>query len=339
LKTKNRNILLLSVIFIITYALVLFYLNSNKNQRINAITNTHLEKLKTHYEVLLYHQKVTANASYQSTIELQRVTEILAKAYKANEKEKNHLRQELYNLLINKYNIFKTKGVLQYQFVLPNNISFLRMHKPSRFGDSLKNERADFVFANKNHRLIRGFEQGKTAHGFRHVYPIFDKNGNHVGAMEISFSSEVLQDYLTKISKIHTHFLVDKSILKARGWDRDDLVLNYKSSAEHNNYMITMTKNHTIKKCIEENKIKIAEIKDTIKENIKKEKAFSLYITWNKRVQVISFYPIKNIQGDKNFAWLVSYEYDDFVMMAINSFNINSILSFFHFVYNLLFPL
>ncbi len=65
---------------------------------------------------------------------------------------------------------------MQYHFVFPDNIVFLRMHKPSKFGDDLTNIRTDFNFTNKNLEVVRGFAQGRTSHAFRNVYPIINNN-------------------------------------------------------------------------------------------------------------------------------------------------------------------
>ena len=42
------------------------------------------------------------------------------------------------------------------QFVNKDNISFLRVHKPSKYGDDLTNVRADFKYVNKTKKSIRG---------------------------------------------------------------------------------------------------------------------------------------------------------------------------------------
>jgi len=165
----------------------------------------------------------------------------MKKAIHATTEEKAILRKELQKILASKYALLKMKGVLQYHFILPNNESFLRMHKVDKFGDDLTNVRADFKYINKMKVPIHGFTQGRTTHGFRNTYPIINDKGEHLGAMEISFSSDSFQEYLTNISKIHTHFLVDKNIFDSNAWKRDDLIVKYTQSEEDKDFMLAIS--------------------------------------------------------------------------------------------------
>ncbi len=242
----------------------------------------------------------------------------MSQAKNATKENKALLRDELQKLLASKYERGKEKGVLQYHFLLPNNESFLRMHKPGKFGDDLTNVRDDFEYVNRTKKPIRGFTQGRTAHGFRNTFPIFDKNNEHIGAMEISFSSDSFQWYLNNISHIHTHFLVDKHLFDAKTWARDDLVLKYSPSAENSNYMITLGDIHTKEKCIDENRVKLKPVREEIDSKVLLGKMFSLYVNHSDHIDVVSFLPIKNLK-DKTVAWLVSYEESPFIEMTLKS--------------------
>lgn len=253
---QKRYTIIISLfsVFLILNFIIDGFIDSNKKQRIEIALNSNLKNLETHYKVILDNQKISADATYKSTINMKEVISILSQANQEHDEDTlNILREKLKNILTKKYNILKVKGVLQYHFVLPDNTVFLRMHKPLRFGDDLTNVRADFKYVNQYKKSVHGFTQGRTAHGFRNTYPIFDEKGNHLGAVEISYSSEILQEQLTNVSQIHTHFLVSKDIFSSRAWKRDDLVLKYLKSAENEDFMITMTRNHTKKKCIIEN--------------------------------------------------------------------------------------
>ena len=312
----NKNNLFIFLFFVVANIGVYFVVEINKDQRIQKALDQHVNKLQTHYEILLYHQKQTANASYQSTFEDPKIASIIQKAYHANEEERTLLRTQLHDLLAKKYNTLKSKGVLQYHFVFPNNTVFLRMHKPSKFGDDLTGIREDFMFVNEHKTPIHGFDQGRTAHGFRHVYPVFNDD-EYVGAVEISFSSEILQEYLTEISKIHTHFLVDKHIFDVKAWNRDDLVNRYVQSSEHPDYMITMTSKHNFNICVVSNQHRLEPVLDKIDAGIKKGDPFAVYTLFKGNADIISFIPIKNTQDTKTLGWLVSYETDDFVNMTL----------------------
>ena len=315
---KPKIILLFTFIFLVINIFVYVVTDKIEQEKVKIVLNDNLKSLRTHYEILLQSQKITAEAIYYSTISRKRFIEIMSKAKDATKEQRIALREEMYNLLKVKYGIMKTKGVLQYQFVFPNNISFLRMHKPSKFGDDLTNIRYDFKYVNKNLEPIRGFTQGRTAHGFRNTFPIFDKEGNHLGAMEVSFSSNDFQWYLNHVSHIHSHFLVNKKIFDVKTWQRDDLILKYAQSSENSDFMLSIGDTHTRRKCIDENLKRIKPIKKEIDTQMAKGEKFCKYVKYDNHIDVIAFLPIKNLEN-KTVAWLVSYEKSPIILLALNS--------------------
>ena len=326
---KIKLYFLLLLLLVVLNGVVYKLTEVNQQQRIDLVLKKNIKTLKTHYELLLRTQKITAQAAYNSTILSEDFINILSKANHANIHEKTILREELKKLLDKKYEILKLQGVLQYHFILPNNESFLRMHKPLKFGDDLTNIREDIKYVNRTKNMIIGFTQGRTAHGFRNTFPIFDKLNNHIGAMEVSFSSDSFQEYLTNISHIHSHFLVKKDIFNTKAWTRDDLLLKYQQSAEHPNYMITMTKQHNKEQCIDQNKIKLAPVLDKIIKMETLQKPFAIYVKHEENhIDVAAFIPIKNMSSQV-VAWLVSYEENDFIKMTLKSGMTIRTISFF----------
>lgn len=298
--------LLLTLLFIGMNATVYYLTKFYSKNKIDMVLGQDLETLQTHYNILLQTQKISALATYKSTIGMDRVIEIMIEASDARKRKKSQLREELHNLLNDKYQILKEKGVLQYQFVLANNESFYRAHKPSKFGDDLTNIREDFKYVNKIKEPIQGFTQGKTAHGFRNTFPMTDEQGNHIGAMEVSFSSDRLEWFLNTISGVNTHFLVKKSIFEAKSWNREDMVLKYITSSENENYMITLTGIHTKEKCVNQNGIKLRPIKKEIARKIEEKQPFTSFVEYKNKIVMIAFVPIKNIKK-QTVAWIVSY--------------------------------
>ncbi len=324
--SKFKYIILLIVVFIFLNFIIYIFTEQNKNQRIELALKSHIDKLETHYEILMHQQKLTADGAFKSTILKPHVLEVFTKAYETkNKKQRDKLRVEFYNLLKHRYKRLVKKGVLQYHFVFPNNEVFLRFHKPSKYGDNLTNIRNDFAYTNEHQKVVTGFAQGRTSHAFRNVYPLFNtsKKDNtkkqHIGAMEISFSSEGLQENFTLISKMHTHFLVNKTIFDTKTWERDDLVLKYNQSAEDPNHMMTMTKKHSKERCIIQNKLKLRPILEDIKSHIIKGKQFSLYVKNNNDITSLAFFPILGNIENKTLAWIVSYENNEFIKVSLQN--------------------
>ena len=325
MKLSQVNIIILLTIMFIGFNSVVYYFTErNQNERIQIAFNENIKDLETHYKVLLHNQSIAADSMYLFTTTTRKdVTILLEKALDSSEEGRVLVRKQLYDLLNGAYQIMKMQGVLQYHFIFPNNQSFLRFHKPKKFGDDLSTVREDFSYTNQTQKPIKGFAQGKTTHGFRNTYPLFSKNGRHLGAVEISFSSDNVQNYLATISKIHTHFLVNKKIFKAHTWKRDDLVLKYVQSAEHEDFMLSMRGLHSQEKCITENKHNFEEQRDEIQNGMKNQKKFAVYsFLDNYDVTIASFFPIKGVLGDETLAWLVSYEKSPFIFSTLMSTNI-----------------
>jgi methyl-accepting chemotaxis protein len=73
-------------------------------------------------------------------------------------------------------------GVEQAHFHLAPAVSFLRLHKPSQYGDDISG-RYTVVVANQTQQPVRGIETGKGGLGFRAVVPV-RKDGQHIGTFE-----------------------------------------------------------------------------------------------------------------------------------------------------------
>lgn len=325
---KIQTKILLVLLFILINVSTYYISKLNSETIIDVVLKDNTEMLNAHYKVLLETQKKMANATYKSTIEIDRVLEIIRLANSASTSEKNTLRDELHSSLQKKYQILKEAGVLQYQFLLSNNESFYRAHKPSKFGDDLTNVREDFKYTNKTKKQIRAFTQGRTTHAFRNTFPLFDKDNNHIGAMEVSFSSDSFQWYLNYISGIHSHLIVNKSIFDEKTWQRDDLDLKYEQGSEHQDYMITLGEIHSKEKCVTENSKKLSKVRQEIDAKILTGKAFSLYVSHYDRIEAISFIPVLGMNKTP-LAWLVSYDKNMLIQSTLQNVLIVRTVIFF----------
>ncbi len=253
-----------------------------------------------------------------------------------DEKEKTALREELYKRLKDKYEIMKAKGVLQFHFVLSDNTTFLRMHKPQKYNDDISTIRYSFKYVNETKKPTRGLESGRTTHAFRNVYPILDENKNHLGALEISFSSDYLQWYLTNINKLHVHFLIKEKLFDSTIWKRNDKVVEYIKSAENKDFMISFDKNsHLIKQCITDYTKRLKVQQENIGLKMGQKEPFGIYNTHNEYTEAIAFYPIKDIKNEDTVAWLVSYTNDEFISSTL--FGVKIVRGVFFILFVILF--
>lgn len=98
----------------------------------------------------------------------------------------------------------------QSQFHLPDSTSFLRLHKPGKYGDSLKGFRFTVNVCNKEKKIVQGLEKGKAGYGIRVVAPVF-YNGEHVGSFEYGadFGLEFLKSLKKELNGEYIIYTID----------------------------------------------------------------------------------------------------------------------------------
>jgi len=97
-------------------------------------------------------------------------------------------REALARLYVDDFaSLKKTTGVRQFQFHVPPATSFLRVHKPAKFGDDLSSFRKTVLQTNKAKQAQTGLEKGVAGIGIRGVVPVSASSG-HVGSVEFGLS-------------------------------------------------------------------------------------------------------------------------------------------------------
>ncbi|MGE4479417.1 MAG: methyl-accepting chemotaxis protein [Deferribacterales bacterium] len=130
-------------------------------------------------------------------------------------------------------------GIAQFQFHTPPAISFLRLHKPDKFGDDLSSFRQTVVDANKQQKPMIGLEVGRGGPGLRAVFPVFYE-GKLYGSVEyggsIDSSLESVKDTFDMDYVIGIKDSVFKQAKRFETKDTDivkDGVVFYKYTNEH----------------------------------------------------------------------------------------------------------
>lgn len=105
------------------------------------------------------------------------------------------IRQALLDLMHPRWDyLTKVYDVRQLQFHLgPGSLSFLRVHKPEKFGDRMDDLRFTIVDTNAERTPRMGFETGRVYSGLRGVVPVWASDPQsgqriHVGALEAGTS-------------------------------------------------------------------------------------------------------------------------------------------------------
>jgi len=254
--------------FITIFVLFIFFAhNIAHNIKDKSISNHKLEKTNEAYLKYLatYNaHKEFANIVFRTIIQHDDIINAF----------ENKNRNLLYDLLKDDYKELEKFNVKQLHFHLKNNDSFLRMHRPNKFGDNLSEVRGTVKYVNKYQKPIDGFEEGKVFNGFRYVFPVYNKNNTHIGSVEISFSALLFIEELNESYAMKCNLYINKQIVNKKLFTTEKT--NYLQSIFDNYYnqktVINYLKNNKLEKTTF-----TKEIIQNINSKIKDEKIFSIY--------------------------------------------------------------
>ena len=311
----TKSIILLAVLsFVLLESLVLIGVTYIKKSDTKNYLSIVSPDFKSHIDIASSHLTDISRIFYDITIDKPKIEDLMFKASSTqNEKLQAKLRQELYQELVPSYEYMKKYNVRQLHFQLPKTVSFLRFHKPSKFGDSLLGVRETLEYVNEFRTPISAFEEGRIFNGFRNVYPIY-KDNIFVGTVEISFSFSGMQEILSKIDSTTYIFLIKESIVGSKVFDEEKL--NYKKS-EFKQFLYDKT---TLKDTMQIGLKEVTKINSHIAEKVNKSlkegKLFSLFYKekemYENNTIIISFVPVSNLE-DEVVAYIIHYEFGNFI--------------------------
>ncbi|WP_164971015.1 ATP-binding protein [Halarcobacter mediterraneus] len=293
--------------------LFLFYSNYKKT------TEEYLQKKTTkhylNYKSIYNRYKQIANIVFETEINTNEILSLYKNAYTSNKTQKMLIRGKLYNLLKDKYKQLKVYNLKQLHFHLPNNESFLRMHRPNIFGDNLSNIRLTVSIANKTKKYTHGFEEGRIFNGFRFVYPL-NYNNIHIGSVEISFSVLALIDSIKENYDTNSNFLIRKDIVDKKVFKE-----------EKSNYLQSPNKDFYFEKSVYNKYKPLSVHKDSVDytNKILEGNSFSTFIEELNLIKTVI--PIKNPISNQVVAALCICEEDFFIKDAKRNFFIFSSFS------------
>jgi len=251
---------------------------------------------QSEYDTIYWKIQEQSAMIFQETINKKEIIDIFKDAYTADKKQQAIIREKLYQKLFPSYNrLKKLIHLKQLHFHLPNNHSFLRVHKPDKFGDDLTNVRDTVAYVNKYKKPIDGFEEGRIYNGFRFVYPLSDEKNNHLGSVEISFASSSFQNTLSNNTRV-SQFIFSKKIIEKKVW-HNEITLNYLPSKISPHFFIennwdNNSQSTEIKKKI--HKYLTPKITKVFEEKLISKKAYSISLETPEQTYILSFLPIKN---------------------------------------------
>jgi len=194
-----------------------------------SLYNEHqLETATMELETLKEAYATTAKTTFEIAVNTQTVCSLMSAASSTQDpRQLNKIRKELYKELFSVYQELEENNLRQLHFHLPGSISFLRFHRPDKYGDSLKGIRLSIDAVNESKKEVHGFEEGRIFNGFRHVFPLFDGN-RFVGTVELSYSFDAIKELASRLYPSQYDLILKKELIESTVFNEEQS--NYSDS-------------------------------------------------------------------------------------------------------------
>jgi len=299
----RKHILVTTTLFLIVYSLAVLYATNKKQLRIDKIIELENEEIKNKMNLILNSYESIANIVYENEINTPEITKLIYEGLHSEGDERKKYRKILRKKMVKLNNSLIKEEIRQFHFHLNTNESFLRMHKPKKYGDDLSGIRETVELVNQNKTFYKGFEEGRIFNGYRYVFPIFHKN-EHVGSVEISISMAV---FIKKLDNYNT-FIIDKNVVENKVYKEEQS--NYINSDISEDYFYDK-KVQEKEEYLTISKEKIFRINKEIYKEIQpflnKKEEFKIIKNIDFVDYLIAFIPIKNIL-DNEVAYIINYK-------------------------------
>lgn len=232
-------------------------------------------------------------------------------------------RRRLQALLEPLYKEMVPIGFRQFHFHFPDHTSFLRLHRPEKYGDDLTGIRETVERTNADLVQTVGFEEGRIYNGYRFVYPLIWE-GRHLGSVETSISLLPVGRELCRINQAYgdrsaTFLLMKRGIVEAKVWEEERG--RYGLVSEGDRYLIDARFS-----TIEDEKL--FQIKETLRDRVRplmeKGHSFAVPLRLEGDSFLCEFLPTKNI-SDHVVGYVVHFHQDESFFLLQRSFQMRVI--------------
>jgi len=321
IKVENENKVSFGIFIFLFFALSIAYyllVEYNFEDKKSKFFDRYNHNIKKEYLIIEKKFSTVAETMFHTVINKPEVLRVVNKAYDGD-KQKDLARKKLYRMLVKDYEFFKSYNLRQLHFHLKNNESFLRFHRPNKYGDNLSGIRSTVEWVNDNVSKIEGFEEGRIYNGFRYVFPLLlndlNDKSKHIGSVETSFSTFSIATEFASVHNSKASFIINKDIVNRKVFKN-----------EQGNYLDSPFKGYSyergVKKQFEHSFIEINT--ELLSENffadatkdISKGKVFSIP-SKNENI-IFTFIPLKNPVTNEVVAAIILQQ-DDYELAKQNN--------------------
>ncbi len=289
-----RFIAILFFIAVVITANAALFVYHNHNREI--IKNGYINELSDEIVVILGVYSDMSNMIYDLHINKDSVKKIFASAVKSrNLKQKDLYRKKLFNKLNVLYQEVLQYNFRQLHFHEKDNKSFLRFHRPGKYGDDLTGIRYSVELVNRKRKSAAGFEEGRIFNGYRFVYPLSYAK-EHIGSVEISISMRTVLDQLRKKFNKRGQLIIRRDLVEGKVFAAE--LGNYDPWPVNENYMIdkAVSRGGDVLKASDVKNLQ--QTADFLNSPGGQGMARCFEVLLNNGPSIITFIPIKNISGE-----------------------------------------
>lgn len=295
--------IIFSLLFLVIAILFIYVICNLVDNRKKEHLDAEKKLIQVTYNTIINAYEIYSNIIYFNKLNTKDTKSILENVYNSSKEQQNQIRTKLYNHLIDMYDNMDDYKLKQLHFHLKNNDSFLRFHRPSKYGDNLTDVRRAVAFVNEHQKPISGFEEGRIYNGYRFVYPLKYK-GEYLGSVETSVSMKSILDDLKKELTSEADFIIKKSVVDATVFEEEnnnyvqceidkDFYHERSISNKANEAMETIIKEYFDKNPTES------------KANLNSGEIFNFYSHYKDNYYITTYLPIKNVISNQTVAYII----------------------------------
>jgi len=314
---KRRLALKYFLLFALTASVFVTLVYKIQADRINEHLDAEKELAASTYRSIIKGYGAQADIIYYNRIDVPDVIGLYKRAWAAPESERTKIRRKLYEHLLPVYQNISLYHLKQLHFHLKNNESFLRFHRPEKFGDNLTGIRDTVAYVNKTHGPVSGFEEGRIFNGYRFVYPLFD-GSDYLGSVEISISMQNILESIRNEFDAKVDFIIASKTVTSKVFEEEQQ--NYVPSPLFGSYLrersLVALSSPDTETLIADHIRRYGSLQPALA----KGEIFNFYATGSGKIRIITFIPVDNAISHKTVAYVIfDREHDDVEYMIYQS--------------------
>ncbi len=314
--------LILLFVIALTGLLASYY----KNKEVKNLLKKDIEKIKLSFNNVYEENKKLSELIFFNNLLYDK--EII-KLYNQIPIDKKKSREELFLYLKERFYYFKSLGVKQINFYLPNSETFLRMEKKEIYSDTAKN-RETLIYVNSILKEIDSIEISQLNPSIRFIKPLLDEKLKPLGSIEIEFDFDYMANLIQKSMGYKVFFVFNKQIIKRNLFYSEykrfeDFILNENYQIEQSIFKLFKYEEEVFNKIKENNE-------ELINLHMKNAEEFAFDIVLNEKKVPVVFIPLKNSFTNEVNSYLVAYDLTNEEILK-SSFIYNNILIFIFIIY------